>query len=883
VDLTPGARIGVYEIVGSLGAGGMGEVFRARDTRLDRQVAIKILPAAFGGDPERRARFEREARTLASLNHPFIAQIYGVEETGEGTAIVMELVEGEDLAARIARGPIPWPETQPIARQLADALDAAHERGIVHRDLKPANIRITPDESVKVLDFGLAKAASGLEGPQPDPSLSPTFTSPPTQLGMIVGTAAYMAPEQAKGKAVDKRADIWAFGCVLFEMLTGSSPFASETAVESLGLVVVKEPDWRALPPTVPPRIVELLRRCLVKDPRQRLRDIGDALHILTNATEPGAVATAATRDGRRAVYLTAAAGITLATAAAALAWSLKPTSELPLRRFELPASMAEKGSLAIAPDGTRAAFLFDGHLHVRDFADPTSRDLGIVPPTAELVAWSPDGRSLAYVAESTLRTLPASGGPAFTVCRIPGASGRIMGLAWLGDGTIVFSGWRENLYKVAAAGGTPEILLKVDTEKEIDFHEVFAAPGGRLLVSVHVREADAIRTDLLTGDDRRVFVTELTARDVRYAEPGTMLFRRVGDNKGLWATRFSHTAPDLSQATLIQADVTNYSVSTNGVLLVRSDAVSSLSLSWLMRNGDSTTTTSIPGAPISDMQPVFAASPSGDRVVYIAGARPQVHLFIRDLTTGADTRLDTGTSAAPQTVGGSDQYLLYPGWFPRGDRVVYTLGPVEAMTLISQSADGGGGRSKMIDGMWGRFTPDGKWFVWLEDERGRSRVHYAPVEANGELGEQKQFTAIENLDVRAIDLSADGKLLAYSVRDPAGPSSIHLIDFPHATARWQVAATGTAPRFSRDGRELLFFSGTRTATGGLQPLLMAIPLTMAPTVKLGVAKAVLSGDATPHGFSPAPGGRILIARRAAGAPTTTATLIQNWPALLKR
>ena len=882
MHLTPGTRLGAYEIVGSLGAGGMGEVFRARDARLDRHVAIKILPAAVAGDAERRARFEREARALASLNHPRIAQIYGVQESGDAIAIVMELVEGEDLAARIARGPIPWSQAEPIARQLAEALDAAHERGIVHRDLKPANIRITPDESVKVLDFGLAKAVSGPEELRPDPSLSPTFTSPPTQMGMIVGTAAYMAPEQAKGKAVDKRADIWAFGCVLFEMLTGSSPFASDTAVESLGLVVVKEPDWRQLPPSVPPRIVELLRRCLMKDPKQRLRDIGDALYVLANATEPAA-ATVAGTNGRRTWSLVVAAGLALAAAAAAIAWSIKPTSALPLRRFELPASMARDGSPAISPAGTHAAFFFDGHLHVRDFTEPASRDLGIVPPTAELVAWSPDGRSLAYVAESTLRTLPATGGPAFTVCRIPGSSGRVMGLAWLADGTIVFSGWRESLYKVAAIGGTPEILIKVDTEKEIDFHEVFPVPGGRLLVAVHLREADAIRTDLLTGRDRRGFVTEPTARDLRYAEPGTLLFRRVGDNKGLWATTFSDTAPDLTQATLIHAGATNYSVSANGTLIVRSDAVPAVRLFWLSRNGESTTTTSIPGTPISEMQQVFATSPAGDRLVYVAGLRPQVNLFIRDLTTGADTRLDTATPSAPQTIGGSDQYLLYPSWFPRGDRVTYTLGPVEAMTLISQPADGSGGPTKMIEGMWGRVSADSTWFVWLEDERGRSRVHYAPLDATGRLGDKKRFTAIESLDVRAIDLSPDGKLLAYSVRDPAGPSSIHMIDFPNATARWQIAAVGTGPRFALDGRELIFFSGSRTPTGGLQGLLMAIPLTTEPTVKLGVAKTILSGEGTPQGFSPAPERRILIARRAEGTPTTTATLVQNWPALLKR
>ena len=288
MSLSPGTRLGVYEIVGLIGAGGMGEEHRARDIKLDRQVAIKILPPVFADDPDRRPRFEREARTLASLNHPNIAQIYGVQETEGNVAIVMELVEGEDLAARVARGPLTWSDAQPIARQIAEALDAAHERGIVHRDLKPANIRITPDETVKILDFGLAKALAG-EAPAQDPALSPTITRLPrgyagTEMGVILGTAAYMAPEQAKGKPVDKRADIWAFGVVLFELLTGRSPFAAESAVESLGLVVTKEVDWNAIPASVPLHIVELIKRCLVKDPKGRLRDIGDAIPVLMQA-----------------------------------------------------------------------------------------------------------------------------------------------------------------------------------------------------------------------------------------------------------------------------------------------------------------------------------------------------------------------------------------------------------------------------------------------------------------------------------------------------------------------------------------------------------------------------------------------------------------------
>ena len=857
----------------------MGEVYRARDSKLDRHVAIKILPAVVAADRERRARFEREARALAALNHPYIAQIYGVHESGDTIAIVMELVEGEDLAARIARGPLPWPQAQPLARQLAEALDAAHERGIVHRDLKPANIRITPDDTVKVLDFGLAKAISGPDAVPQDPALSPTYTSPPTQLGMIIGTAAYMTPEQAKGKAVDKRADIWAFGCVLYEMLTGISPFASGTAVESLGRVVTADPDWARLPASVPSHIVDLLKRCLKKEPKQRLRDIGDALLAIDETpTEKGVVGAPASRRGS---WLAAAGLAVVAIAVAAgLTWALKPGSELPLRRFELPAPMAERNVPSISPDGTRAAYVHDGHLYVRDFKETAATDLGVVSPTAGNVRWSPDGRTLAYVAESTLRTLPASGGPVFTVCRIPAGPGPVMGMTWLRDGTIVFATWHENLYKVAASGGTPEAIVKINPETEIDFHEVSALPDGRLLAELHLRDPDAFRTEVVGKGERRALVTEPTAREVRYAEPGFLLFRRIGDNSGLWVTPFTESSPDLTRATLVQAGATNYSVSAEGTLIVRSDAAPMLSLFWFTRDGDNTTTTSIPGAPISDMAG-FSVSPEGDRLVYVAGGRPQTNLFVRDLARGADTRLETDTRTIVQKLR-VDQAMLNPVWHPRGNRVMYTVGPVDQMALMSQRADSGAPALKLRNGFSGRLTPDGHWLAWIEGDRDPGRLHYAPVDAAGNPGEPKRVAGFEKQDVRALDFSPDGKLLALSVRDPSGTSSIQMIDFPAAANRWQVAATGTSPRFSRDGRELLFMSGSRTASGGLQPALMSIPLTTTPVVRLGIAKPLLSGEAAPFAFDAAPHGRVLIARRAIGAPTTTASLIQNWPALVK-
>src|SRR6266576_2854687 len=297
--LTTGSRLGPYEILSALGAGGMGEVYRARDTKLGRDVALKVIPDTFALDPDRLARFQREAHVLASLNHPHIAAIYGFEDSGETHALVLELVEGETIADRIARGAIPLDEALPIARQIAEALEAAHEQGIIHRDLKPANIKITPDGVVKVLDFGLAKLADSAGSGQPAAgsaqlSLSPTITSPAmmTGVGMILGTAAYMAPEQAKGRAADKRSDIWAFGCVLYEMLTGKGPFAGDDVSDTLANVLKREPDWSELPATVPVSIRALLRRCIEKDRRKRVADVSTALFALDeHATFGGSIA----------------------------------------------------------------------------------------------------------------------------------------------------------------------------------------------------------------------------------------------------------------------------------------------------------------------------------------------------------------------------------------------------------------------------------------------------------------------------------------------------------------------------------------------------------------------------------------------------------------
>jgi serine/threonine-protein kinase len=385
LGLGPGTRLGAYEIVALIGSGGMGEVYRARDRRLNRDVAIKVLPADVAADHDRLARFEREAQVLASLNHPNIANVYGVDDSSGPPALVMELVEGPTLADRIAQGPIPLNEALPIARQIAEALEAAHEQGIIHRDLKPANIKVRPDGTVKVLDFGLAKAFDPAASSGAGATMSPTLSIHATQAGIILGTAAYMAPEQARGKAVDKRADIWAFGCVLYELLTGRRAFDGDDMSTTLAAVLKTDPDWSALPPATPPRISRLLGRCLLKDPKDRLRDVGEARFaindVLSGAAEESVPSPTVHRTPwwRRAMpAMVSAAGVGLVVGVAA--WTLKPPPSVPVVRFpivlpEETISGPYAPQLALAPDGMRVAYVTTrSRLYVRALNEMDAR-----------------------------------------------------------------------------------------------------------------------------------------------------------------------------------------------------------------------------------------------------------------------------------------------------------------------------------------------------------------------------------------------------------------------------------------------------------------------------------------------------------------------------
>jgi eukaryotic-like serine/threonine-protein kinase len=544
----------VYEITSAIGAGGMGEVYRARDTRLQRDVALKILPEAFASDPERLARFEREAQMLAALNHPHIAAIHGIEESGGVRALVLELVDGETLADRIATGAIPVDETIPIARQIADALEAAHEQGIVHRDLKPSNIKVRSDGTVKVLDFGLAKLAAGVtDAGSKDPAytVSPTITTPAmTQIGVIMGTAAYMSPEQAKGREADKRSDVWAFGAVLYEMLTGRRAFDGDDMSDTFASVLKIDPDWTRLPADLPPALRTLIQRCLAKDRRQRVADISAATFVLSELSMPASLLHTSSmtlpREPARArtrwIPLVATAVITAAIVGGVM-WAWRATPEpRTVSKFSLllPEGVNFSGtvrqSIAISPDGTNIAFTGNGRVYLRSIGDllPHSilgtegegSDLGVLQPM-----FSPDGASIAFLTFSGiagtnhLKRIPITGGAAVTLTTFDNGEGTTSG-SWGPDGILL--GGQRGIRRVSANGGAIERIAEVGPDEEAQAPEML--PDGRTLLFTVAKRSGSDRWDkaqviALSLKDRMRRVLVDGGSDAHYLRTGHLIF----------------------------------------------------------------------------------------------------------------------------------------------------------------------------------------------------------------------------------------------------------------------------------------------------------------------------------------------------------------------
>jgi len=859
--LISGTRLGPYEILALIGSGGMGEVYRARDTKLDRDVAIKILPEAFASDTERVARFQREAKTLAALNHPNIAAIYGLEEGPAEAghhrrALVMELVAGDDLSQRIARGPIPINEALPIAKQIADALEAAHEQGIIHRDLKPANIKVREDGTVKVLDFGLAKFASPPEGGhyasdgsvrlQPDLSMSPTMMSPAQMsgVGMILGTAAYMAPEQARGKAVDKRADVWAFGAVLFEMLTGTPPFPGDDLSHILARVIDRDPDWTALPPALSPALRTYLRRCLTKDPRQRIRDIGDVRLALEGAfdAEP-ATAQPRSHGARRSSWARAlpwAVAAAFATAACSVLvlwapWRL-PTAPRVTRTTITspgPATLRINGSdtdLCISPDGTHVVYVGNGgtQLFVRalDALEPT-----VIANGTDLRGpfVSPDGLWVGFVSGNILRKVAITGGPLVTLTSIDGGA---RGGRWTPDDTIIFatSNPVTGLQRVSAGGGTPEVVTRPDHAKgEGDHLWPELLPGGRAVLFTIVYQgvldtAQVAVRDLRTGTQKVVLRGGSHAHYVasglaspKQGEGGHLVYVAAGTLRAIpfdlnrLETR-AGAVPVLPRLVTTGYGAGDFALAGDGTL-VYVDVPGALTesgrtLVWVDRAGKEEP---LAAPPRAYQHPRL--SPDGARVA-VSVSDEERDVWIWDLQRATFTRLTLDPALD-----------WFPVWTPDGRRIVFTSDRGGSPSLWWQPVDGTGVAEQLTTSTNAQFatgiTPDGAVAVFNETtpSMGRDMLQVA-------LDGTRKVTPLlqTRFDERNGMVSPDGRWLAYE-SDSSGPQQIYVRPFPNVGGgQRQVSnAGGTRPLWARSGKELFYFGSDGTlwrvpveASGGL-------------------------------------------------------------------
>ncbi len=710
-----GHTIAHYTITEKIGQGGMGEVYRATDTKLKRDVALKVLPESFTQDPQRMARFTREAQVLASLNHPNIGAIHGLEEQDGVRALVLELIEGEDLSERIAKGPIPLEESLQIAVQIAEALEAAHGKGIIHRDLKPANVKVTPEGQVKVLDFGLAKAME--EGPTSSPEMthSPTLTMQATQAGIILGTAAYMSPEQARGKSVDKRSDIFAFGALLYEMLTGKRAFGGDDISLTLAKVLEREPVWEDLSEEVSHTVRHLLSRCLHKDISLRLQAIGEArITIQEYLANPAAVAgvepqTTTSQPWKRwlpwAVAVPIIAGLQIGMIVLLAVLLTAEPPEPPLRKLHV----AEEGALEplVSPDGTSIAFWRDNSLWIRRLGQLAPEQLEGTEGGSNHF-WSPDSRSLGFVVTNRLWRISATEGSSQVICDLP--RGTFFGGSWGTGDSIVFSNGSGGFWRVSANGGDAEIILPHE-QGDTRFGDPHILPDDKGFV---FGQADQSKIELFDGQGRRVVLEREGAvlSDPVYSETGHLIYLRTGSNEGIWAVPFSLDELEVTGQDLrLSSEVAVPSTSRDGTLVYGpGSSVSALrQLVWVSRTGEVLERIGQPQNRISTL----ALSPDETRVAVSAGTL--LKIWIHDIERGNRRVITFG-----------DTGNLFPFWNSDGDRVGYSSGN----SIQIRRADGSGQEEKLAEGQYASFSSDGKYLVYsLPDEATDSDLWYLQVE----------------------------------------------------------------------------------------------------------------------------------------------------------
>ena len=879
MTLEAGRRLGPYEVDALIGAGGMGEVYRARDTKLGRAVALKVLPESLAADPERRARFEREARTLAALSHPNIAIIHGVEDAGGTSALVLELVEGPTLADRITAGPIPVDDTIAIARQIADALQAAHEQGVIHRDLKPANIKLRHDGTVKVLDFGLAKLVDPLSAGAADATVSPTITSPAmTAAGMILGTAAYMSPEQAKGRGADKRSDIWAFGCVLYEMLTGERAFAGEDVSETIASVLRSEPDWSNLPADVPPALRTLLEQCLVKDRRKRVSDIAAAQFVVENLSSPGsAVGSSRGRGPASTRWLVPAALAAAATAliAGVAAWIWWPrVTSAPAVQFAFTLTEGQftgtgRRFIDISPDGTKVVYVADSQLFLRRMDAMESRAIqgsrtarqGLVNPM-----FSPDGESIAFldIADGALKKIPVSGGGATTIVdlkRAPLATtwDRYGILLTYGRASIAQDPELQGIFRVSPDGGVPERIAPTGRDEVVTTAQLL--PDGRNLLLTVTTAADELVDESQVvaqsiADGKRTVLVERGAY-ARYFPTGHLLYAVSGS---VFAIPFDAAAVRVTGAPVpviegvARSSISGsaqYAVSASGSLAYVPGPKENIVLRSLIEyRAGQTTTLKVPQGRYS--------YPRVSRRNIVAVERQsgtESDIWAYDLSGDAEIRR--------VTFGGNNQY---PIWSADGERITFQSRRENDRGMWWQPLAGGTAArlTRAADGeahIPESWSPDGRfllfskattagWFtLWV---LGRDGMTIAP------------FGAPESAELFSATFSPDGRWVAYAFSPRAGGGQtsdrgVYVERFPSTGEKYQApkVVLDFHPVWAPDGKRIVFISSATAP-----PVEMSIVTT--PTVKFqtpveqpGLPRPQLrSGD--PRGYDIAADGRFI-------------------------
>jgi serine/threonine protein kinase len=880
-------KLGHYQVTNQIGKGGMGEVYLAKDSKLGRDVAIKVLPEQFAQDADRVARFQREAKVLASLNHPNIAAIYGLEESGGTNFLILELVEGDTLADRLKGGKIPVGESLKLALQIAEALEAAHEKGVIHRDLKPANIKVTPDGKVKVLDFGLAKAFAG-EQADLNLSNSPTLSNMATQQGVILGTAAYMAPEQARGKAVDKRADIWAFGCILYEMLTGDVAFRGEDVSEILASVIKGDVKLDLLPANLHPRIREAIIRCLQKDLKRRYSSIADARYEIEQAlADPNGVlvqpvATPEPQARLRTILPWAVAAIIAgALIAAVAAWNLLLPEPRQVVRFddELPEgqqfSNLQYSSLAVSPDGRQIVYCTSKGLYLRSIDELNAKPIAGTEDAARQPFFSFDGKWIGYQSYSAkLKTIPVNGGAP----NILSDDVQHRGLWWNKDDTILYGREAGDIMRISIHGGTPESIIKrklgsllnpqlLPDKKSILY--TFCAPKGG--------ECKVLVQSIESGEPKEL----LSGFDARYIPPGFIIYRLQDDNR-LFAVPFDLSKLEKTGVPVSIVDnVIQYAVSDSGTLAyipgTSAQAPLRRTMFWVSRDGKEE---SIPVPPDSYSYPRI--SPKGKRVAFTLRG----NIYILDLETNNMTRLTVDEGMTN----------MISIWTPDGKRIIYTASHESVFSSgdIYWKSANGTGEAEMLASYPGRglfpwsISQDGKNLLLLETILAPLENDIGMISMDGGRA-RKPLLQKKGYLQKDPQISPNGKWLAYKHKAEGGKFEIYVRSFPDMKSVYPVSTGGgNTPLWSPDGRELFYYAGDAV---------MAVPVETETTFSFGRPVVLFRGtcsnafgDMIFWDIDPSTGKRFLMMKEEESAVRAAATaaprkinIVLNWTEELKR